>query len=73
MGWYLPPPVRHFLALHNGAHIYVVKEGAIYGRAVQLLRREEDSVIVGGLASGDRVVLSRLDLMVDGMAVDVED
>lgn len=59
-------------ALHNGGHIYVVKEGAIYRRAVELLRREQDSVIVGGLASGDRVVLSRLDLMVDGMAVELE-
>lgn len=59
-------------ALHNGSSVYVVRQGAIYRQPVELLRREGDSVIVGqGLNSGDQVVLSRLDLMVDGMAVQV--
>ncbi len=58
--------------LHNGSSVYVVREGAIHRQPVELLRREGDTVIVGrGLNSGDQVVLSRLDLMVDGMAVQV--
>lgn len=59
--------------LHNSSHVYVVTQGQIFRQSVQLLRREGDSVIVGGLASGQRVLLSRLDLMVDGMAVTLED
>ena len=37
-------------------------------RPVTVLRRERDSVIVGaGLAAGDKVILSRLEIMADGM------
>ncbi len=57
--------------LHNGEQVYVVREGQLYRQAVELLRREEDSVIVRGLESGQQVVVSRLDLVVDGMAVAV--
>jgi RND family efflux transporter MFP subunit len=58
-------------ALHNGDYIYLVEAGALVRRQVTLLRSEGDSVIVGaGLSAGDRVVLTRLGLMVDGMAVD---
>ncbi len=60
-------------ALHNGNQVYVVRDGRIYRREVSLLRREQDSVVVRGLEDGQRVVLSRLDLMVDGMAVATSD
>ena len=61
-------------ALHNGESVYVVQDGKLYRREVTLFRREGDSVIVGeGLFAGDTVVLSKLDLMVDGMPVQVGD
>jgi RND family efflux transporter MFP subunit len=60
-------------ALHKGEFVYLVEEGRLVRRAVTLLRSEGDSVIVsGGLDDGDRVVLTRLDLMVDGMAVNAD-
>ena len=60
-------------ALHNGEYVYVAREGKLYRQAVTLHRSEGDSVIVGdGLRPGDQVVLSRLDLMVEGMAVMVD-
>ena len=60
------------LALHNSEYVYLVRNDRIYRQAVDFLRREQDSVVVSGLQAGDRVVLSRLDLMVDGMLVVVE-
>jgi multidrug efflux pump subunit AcrA (membrane-fusion protein) len=60
-------------ALHGGDVVYVVEQDAMRRRPVTVLRRDKDSVIVGaGLSRGDRVILSRLDLMVDGMPVAVE-
>jgi RND family efflux transporter MFP subunit len=59
-------------ALHDGDSVYVLEEGAMRKRQVTVLRREQDSVIVGaGLAGGDRVILSRLDIMADGIPVAV--
>lgn len=57
--------------LHSGGHVYVVREGRLYSEPVELLRREQGSVIVRGLDSGQQVVVSRLDLVIDGMAVAV--
>ena len=60
-------------ALHDNDTVFLLEGEGMHRRAVTVLRRERDSVIVGeGLASGDRVILSRLDLMVDGMPVAVE-
>jgi RND family efflux transporter MFP subunit len=59
-------------ALHNSEYVYLVRDNRIYRQAVKLIRREQDSVIVSGLGSGDRVLLSRLALMLDGMPVVVE-
>ena len=59
-------------ALHNGEFVFVVQEDSLQRRPVSLLRSERDTVIIGaGLSSGDQVVLSRLDLMVEGMSVSV--
>jgi RND family efflux transporter MFP subunit len=60
-------------AVHEGSHVYLVEEGALQRRPVTVLRREQNNVLVGeGLSSGDLVVESRLDLMVEGMPVTVE-
>jgi RND family efflux transporter MFP subunit len=59
-------------ALYSDNFVYVVEQGRLRKRPVAVLRRDNDSVIVGeGLAAGDQVVLSRLDIMVDGMPVAV--
>ena len=59
-------------ALHQQTFVYIVADDKLIRRDVTLIRREGDSVIVGeGLQAGDRIVLSRLDLMVNGMAVQV--
>jgi RND family efflux transporter MFP subunit len=58
--------------LHENKFVFVVADGVLMKRAVTLLRREGNEVIIGdGLANGDRVVTSRLELMVDGMPVAV--
>lgn len=60
-------------ALHGGDSVYIVEQGRVHKRQVQVRRREQDGVIVGeGLASGDQVIVSHLDMMVEGMPVDVE-
>ena len=57
-------------ALHLDRFIYLVKEGALLKREVEVLRRDARSVVIGeGLEAGERVILTRLDLMVDGMPV----
>ena len=59
-------------ALRGDDAVYIVENGGIRRRAVTVLRREQDSVIVGeGLSSGDQVILSRMDLMLEGMPVSV--
>lgn len=61
-------------ALHDSAYVFLVEEGRLKRRPVELLRRERDSAIVGqGLVGGEQVLLSRLDLMVEGMPVAVEE
>lgn len=60
-------------ALHRSSFVYLLREGRLQRQTVSLLRKEGDSVIVGGLNAGDPVVLTRLDLMVDGMAVRTDD
>ncbi|WP_165954383.1 efflux RND transporter periplasmic adaptor subunit [Seongchinamella unica] len=56
-------------ALHQSSYVYLVENGSLQRREVTLRRRESDSVIVSGLEAGDLLVLTRLDLMVDGMPV----
>ena len=57
-------------ALHLDRFIYLVKEGALVKREVEVLRRDARSIVIGeGLEAGEQVILTRLDLMVDGMPV----
>ncbi|QFU75230.1 efflux RND transporter periplasmic adaptor subunit [Halioglobus maricola] len=58
-------------AVHNSAHVYLVENDQLVRRSVTVLRREGDAVVISdGLAYGDQVVLSRFDLMVEGMVVE---
>ncbi len=60
-------------ALHGGDSVYIAERDSVRKRPVTVLRREQDSVIVGeGLSTGDQVILSRLDIMAEGMPVAVE-
>jgi RND family efflux transporter MFP subunit len=59
-------------SLHAGNHVFVLDAGVLRRREVHVVRQEEGTVIVDeGLAAGDEVVTTRLDLMVDGMSVSV--
>jgi hypothetical protein len=58
-------------ALRNGAQVWVVnQEQRLARKEIDILYKGRDVVFVrGGLASGDRVVLSQLDIAVEGMRV----
>jgi RND family efflux transporter MFP subunit len=59
---------RH--ALREGEKIWVVKEGVLSVREVEVIRSERLRVLIGeGLESGETVVTSSLDAVTDGMAV----
>jgi RND family efflux transporter MFP subunit len=59
-----------FSAIHNGNEVFVVIDGHLQRRQVTVLRKEQQSVVINaGLNAGDQVVISRLDLMVEGMSV----
>lgn len=59
-------------ALYGDNTVFVIEQGSLRRQHVAVLRRTQDSIIVGdGLSAGDQLVLSRLDTMVDGMPVDV--
>ncbi|GAB5453584.1 MAG: efflux RND transporter periplasmic adaptor subunit [Halioglobus sp.] len=61
-------------ALHNGKFVYVVRDGALLRKQAKLLRRESDSVILDGEGlAGKAIVLNRLDLMIEGMAVRINE
>lgn len=57
-------------AVHDDRYVYVVEDGRLQRRDIPIYRHEHDTVIIAeGLSAGDRVVVNRLDLMVDGMSV----
>lgn len=61
-------------ALHNGDQVFLVEQGRLRLQDVNVKRREANNVIIGeSLSPGDLLVLSRLDLMVDGMPVSVKE
>lgn len=61
-------------ALFENRYVYTVDEhNRLQRRAVNILHRERNAVIVtGGLDEQSQIVLSRLDLMTDGMAVRIQ-
>ena len=62
-------------ALRAGDRVYVVDaENRLRIRDVSVLRAERDQVVIGsGLAAGDRVCISSLGAVVDGMRVRILD
>ena len=59
-------------ALFGDDSVFVVEQGTLRKKQVTVLRRTQDTVIIGdGLSAGNQVVLSRLDIMVEGMPVSV--
>lgn len=58
-------------ALHED-HVFIEQQGVIKKRFVNVFRRERSTILIDdGLEAGDRLVVSRLELMVEGMRVDV--
>jgi multidrug efflux pump subunit AcrA (membrane-fusion protein) len=59
---------RH--AVRSGDTIWLVFDGKLSVRAVEVARRDEQEAIIAlGLVAGDRVVVSSLDPVTDGMSV----
>ena len=59
---------RH--ALYSDAHIYMIKNGRLAYRSVEVLRREAGSVILGGgVQNGDTVITEILQGVAEGMPV----
>lgn len=58
------------LAVHANDVLYVVDGDRLRRREVSIVHRDEAGVVVaGGIQSGDRVVLTRIESMFDGMQV----
>lgn len=61
-------------ALHGDSDVFLFKDGRLERRTVDVERlRDGRALITTGLDDGDRVVTTRLDLMFEGMAVDIAD
>ncbi len=57
-------------AVHEGGRVWLVDEGTLRIRDVDIVRSDRDSAYVGsGLEDGDWIVVSALDAVTDGMAV----
>lgn len=57
----------------HGEHVFVVNNGKLERRAVGVYRFEHNAVVINeGLNAGDQVVMTRLELMVEGMPVTVK-
>jgi RND family efflux transporter MFP subunit len=66
------PVPRH--ALHGGGDLWVVEDGLLRVRGVEVVRADRDTAYLsGGVSGGDLVVVSALDAVADGMAVRVPD
>ena len=61
-------------ALHGDSGVFLFKDGMLQRRTVDVERlRDGLALITAGLDDGDRVVTTRLDLMFEGMAVNLAD
>ena len=57
-------------ALH-GDKVYVVADGRLMAKSVHVYRQEKQQVVIDkGLTDKDQIVLTRLDLMIEGMQVE---
>ncbi|WP_339670354.1 efflux RND transporter periplasmic adaptor subunit [Dasania marina] len=72
-GRQLERALRIPLSAIHGDEVYVVEEGRLQLRKVHIYRREKQhAVIDSGLNNGDQVVMTKLDLMIAGMAVNTK-
>ncbi|WP_019529906.1 efflux RND transporter periplasmic adaptor subunit [Dasania marina] len=72
-GRQLEQALRIPLSAIHGDEVYVVEEGRLQLRKVHIYRREKQhAVIDSGLNNGDQVVMTKLDLMIAGMAVNTK-
>jgi RND family efflux transporter MFP subunit len=59
-------------AVHEGATVWVVEDGLLRVREIEIARSDRETAYVSnGLAEGDRVIVSALDAVTDGMKVRV--
>ncbi len=59
-------------ALYGSQTVYVIEEGALQARTVELAAFDgDDAIITGGLAAGDRVMTTRLSNVESGLLVTV--
>jgi RND family efflux transporter MFP subunit len=57
-------------AIHDGSTVYLLDENRLHRQPVTVARIDEgEALVTDGLADGDRIVVSRLDLMVEDMVV----
>jgi len=60
-------------AIHGDDEVFLVEDGRLSLRQVEVVRHQDGQALVtGGLDDGDQVVLTRLDLMLTGMPVAVD-
>jgi RND family efflux transporter MFP subunit len=60
-------------AIHNGNEVWVVKDGRLYIRQVNIVRADRDfAYTTSGLCDKDIIVVSSLDTVVDGMRIRVK-
>ncbi|CAA0078779.1 Multidrug resistance protein MdtA [Halioglobus japonicus] len=60
--------------LHADDSVFVVSENVLRRKRVNIIHREGDTVVInGGLEPGDKVVTTRLELMFEGMKVELAD
>lgn len=60
--------------LHADDTVFVIADGALQRRPVDIVLREGNTVVInGGLQTGDQVVSTRLELMFEGMKVELID
>lgn len=59
-------------ALHNNNTVWLIRDGKLFQKQVEVLRKEKDRVIISsGLQAGDKVCLTNLDAVIDGMDVHI--
>jgi hypothetical protein len=59
---------RH--AIREGGVVWIVEEGVLRIRPVQIARSDREQALVsGGVSEGDQIVVSSLDAVTDGMKV----
>ena len=60
------------IAIHNDSYVYVINDGKIYKREIQLLKKYDSvSIVKSGLKDGEIINMTRMDYYLDGMKVNL--